>query len=322
MPKPVFLVMPNALLSTPVIPAGLGFQPIWFDYNNDGRPDLFIATDAGISPLYKNLGHGQFVDATEEAGLCVEGSGMGVAAGDYDNNGYLDLYVTNNGRNYLWQNSGSGTFREVSREAGVDYQGTLGWGTSFLDYNNDTFLDLYAVSGALTQNDLSYRGEKLLDKLYKNLGGRFEDVSLIEGITGEHPKLSGAFGDFNNDGFTDMVVVSNSKNPDFLKQGSKIYQNKPNNHNWITVQLVGRSSNRDGIGARIILESSGVKQAREVIAGSSYLSQDSLWQTFGLGTSKIISQLTVTWPNGTKQILTGISPNKKIIIEEAASSAP
>lgn len=295
----------------------ISFQPVWFDYNNDNRPDLFIATDAGISPLYVNLGNGQFRDTTEESGLCKDGSGMGATVGDFNNDGYLDLYVTNNGQNYLWENNNGQTFNEISKESGVSYQGTLGWGTGFLDYDNDGYLDLYTVSGALTQEDVSYRGEKLLDKLFKNVGNsKFSDVSLEEGIKGAYPKLSGAVGDYNNDGFVDIVVIPNSKVPSFAKFGSKLYQNRPGGNNWLTVQLRGTISNRDGVGARITLKSGPSTQYREVNAGSSYLSQNSLWQTFGIGKNTSIDELTVSWPSGINQNLGRVKINQKILITE------
>ena len=126
------------------------FQPVWFDYNNDGKIDLFIATDAGISPLYRNNGDGSFTEVTKEAGLCRGGTGMGASVGDYDNDGYLDLYVTNVGSNFLWHNNGNGTFSEVGADAGVVNPLTLGWGANFFDYDNDGYLDLYSVNGTVS----------------------------------------------------------------------------------------------------------------------------------------------------------------------------
>jgi len=293
------------------------FQPIWFDYNNDGKIDLFIATDAGISPLYRNDGNGTFTEVTKEAGLCRSGCWMGVTIGDYDTDGNMDIYITNVGANYLWHNNGNGTFSDVGAELGVADPRTLGWGTGFFDYDNDGNLDLYAVNGTVsiqTRIEDPEIGKVMLDKLYKNNGdGTFHDVAASEGIIGDYSKSAAAFGDYDNDGFTDIAVLTSYIIPDFR---SHLYKNQGNKNHWITIQLIGTKSNRDAIGARVTLIVRGKKQIREVTAGSSFISQNSLWQTFGLGEAKIVDEIEIRWPSGIKRVLRHIKADYKLVVTE------
>ena len=294
------------------------FQPIWFDYNNDGKIDLFIATDRGVSPLYKNNGNGTFSETTSKAGLCRLGTGMGVTVGDYNDDGSLDIYVTNFGANYLWRNNGNGTFSELAAETQMADPLSISWGAGFFDYDNDSNLDLYVVNGAVPYVDGKNEGEfgKIkLDKLYRNQGdGTFLDVAEQEGINGDYSKGAAAFGDYNNDGFTDMIITTN-----YLTENNsqvKLYKNQGNKNHWLTIQLVGTKSNRDSVGARIRLTASGKTQIREVISGSSFISQNSLWQTFGLGKSKVVDKIEIRWPSGIKQVVRNIKTNQKVVITE------
>ena len=292
------------------------FQPIWLHYNEDEYIDLFVATDWGVSPLYRNNGDGTFTDVTYKAGLCLVGSGMGVTAGDYDNDGDMDIYMTNVGKNYLWRNNGDATFTELSQEAGVADEDSLGWGTGFLDYDNDGNLDLYSVNGRVRQEVTGrpLMGNIRLDKLYRNNGdGTFTEVALDEGIYGNDPKEAVAFGDYNNDGFIDMLVVSSYLETKALH---RLYQNQGNNNHWITIQLMGTKSNRDGVGARITVTTQGKSQIREVVSGSSFVSQNSLWQTFGLESSSTVDTIEIRWPSGIVQTLKNTKVNQKIVITE------
>ncbi|MEX2028516.1 MAG: CRTAC1 family protein [Candidatus Curtissbacteria bacterium] len=289
------------------------FQPIWLDYNSDGKIDLFISTDAGISPLYKNNGGGIFVDVTKEAGLCRHGSGMGAAAADYDNNGHVDIYVTNIGYNYLWHNNGDGTFTEMAGDTKVADIASLGWGTGFFDYNNDGLLDLYVTNGiAQDVTGKVFDGVKL-DRLYKNIGGgQFLEISQKSGIGGNYNKEPSAFADFDNNGFPDIFVLSGRYEKNHIYS---LYKNQGNTNNWLKVKLVGTKSNRDAIGARIKVETGTGTQLREITSGTSFLSQDSLWQTFGLGTSTA-ANVEVMWPSGQKQSIGIVNANQTITIKE------
>lgn len=210
------------------------YQPVWFDYNNDGKLDLFVANDSGVSPLYKNNGDGTFTEVTRQAGLCRLGTGMGVTVGDYDNDGYLDIYVTNTGAKYLWHNKGNGTFEDVGAKVGVADPLSIGWGANFFDYDNDGNLDLYVVNGNVSHNEPLWDpnlGKDKTDRLYRNNGnGSFTDVAKQVGILGNDPKEAAAFADFNNDGFIDMYVASS----EFVSPRDRLYQNHPNGNHWIT----------------------------------------------------------------------------------------
>ena len=297
-------------------PLKLSFQPIFFDYNDDGLVDLFIATDGGVNPLYRNNGDGTFVEVTDEVGICVYGSGMGVSIGDFDNSGTPDIYVTNVGSNYLWSNEGSGKFYEVAKAFGVSDSLSIGWGTSFLDFDNDGNLDLYIANGIVNDAEIveSGIGQVRLDKLYYNNGDNFENVSSSMGFEGDYPKEGLAIGDFNNDGFEDIFVLSAWR---LGEDKSRLYRNSGNNNNWITIKLVGTKSNKDGIGAKVIVVSGGKTQTKFVTSGSSFLSQNSIWQTFGLGISDKIDKIEINWSSGIVQALEDIKVNQFLTIVES-----
>lgn len=297
-------------------PYKLSFQPIWFDYNNDGLIDLYISTDSGINPLYKNNGDGTFTDVTKDAGLCELGTGMGVTVGDYDNDGFMDIYITNIGKSYLWHNNGDGTFSLRTKEAQAGNDLDLGWGVNFLDYDNDSFLDIYTANGRVSGGvpwDPEIAQVKL-DRLYKGNGdGTFSEVSQQEGIEGNYAKEASAFADYNNDGFLDIFVVSSYTEKEALH---KLYKNNGNKNHYITIQLVGKKSNRSGVGARVTVVTGDKKQVREVAAGSSYLSENSLWPNFGLGQAKSIDEIIVNWPSGKIQKIKNVKEDQKLVINE------
>lgn len=288
------------------------YQPLWFDYNNDNKIDLFVTNDRGINVLYKNTGSG-FQDVTSQAGLCILGTGMGVTANDYDNNGWTDLYITNISYNYLYTNQ-KGKFSEHAYEVTQDVD-AIGWGTHFFDYDNDNDIDIYATNGTLeVHKEIDKRVTKQ-DSLFTNDGkGIFSNVALQEGIINENSgRRAAAFGDYNNDGFLDILLGGSQKDNSIT---STIYKNKGNKNNWITIRLIGKQSNRDSIGAKIAVTAGGKKQTREVINSSSFRSQNSPWQTFGLGQTNKIDSLEIQWPSGTKKILKNVAVNKIIDISE------
>ena len=294
----------------PPLNAKLGYQPVWIDFNNDGLSDLFVATDFGISPLYKNNGDGTFTDVTFKAGLCVNGpsSNMGVAAADYDNDGDVDLYVTNGGKNDFWRNNGDGTFTDVVRDLNADDLG-YGWGVGFLDANNDGRLDIFVVNGNNNQallHDPSIKQDNTDELLLQNTDGTFTAAGAISGLVGHEIKRGMAIGDYNGDGFADVFVASQNL-PD--GETNRFYRNTPNGNHWISLKLAGTKSNRDAIGATIKLTTTLGVQYRFVGAGSSYLSQNSLIQTFGLGKMAGIKDIEIHWPSGIIQHLTDLRTN-------------
>jgi hypothetical protein len=292
----------------------LSFQPAWLDYNGDNFMDLFVATDGGVSPLYKNNGDGTFTDVTREAGLCMRGTGMGVAVGDYDNDGDFDIYVTNVGVNYMWENNGNETFTEVAKKLSASDPSHVGWGTNFLDYDNDGYLDLYVVNGSGNPGDsILELADDTLDKFYHGTEGKFEDLTEELKITGDDKKEGSAVGDFNNDGYDDIIVLSAARTK---KDLNRLYKNVGSGNNWLKIKLRGKKSNRDAVGAKIKLTTGGEMQTRQLESGGSFLSQNSLWQTFGLGKSESVDEVEIKWPSGIVQTLKDIAANQIVTIEE------
>src|SRR3989338_283448 len=290
------------------------WQATWLDYDNDGLPDLYTGTERLANALYHNNVDGTFTDVTEKAGLCIVHSTHGTAVGDYDNDGYLDIYVGSGHRNLLWRNNGDGTFTESATSTGTDNFDSLGWGVGALDFDNDGLLDLYAVSGWTTNATFANAYPNRSDRLYKNTGGTFTDVAGQSGISGTDTRSAAAFGDYNNDGFTDVFVRADEGFPQ--PSANRLYQAVPNGNHYLTVKLIGTKSNRDGVGARITVEIGGKKQIREVISGGSFLSQNSLWQTFGLGTSTTVDTLTIRWPSGIVQSLHTTKAGQLLTVRE------
>lgn len=293
------------------------FQPVWFDYNNDGRIDLFIATDSAVSPLYKNNGDGTFSEVTKEAGLCRVATNMGVTVGDYDTDGDLDLYTTNSGANFFWNNNGDGTFSEVAAETKTSDFLSVGWGVGFFDYDNDGDIDLF-VANSVLDSKFSRKspgfGKYGIDKLYENTGvGTFAEMGRKQGIFGTDPKKAAAFGDYDANGFIDIVVMSSSF---AAEDKGRLYENRGNGNHWITVRLVGTKSNRDGVGTIITVASGAVRQTRQVTSGESYISQNSPWQTFGLGARRSADAIEIHWPSGVVQRLANVPANQILTVLE------
>jgi hypothetical protein len=279
------------------------FGSLWFDFDNDGDPDLLECNDEGVSPLYKNNDDGTFTDVTERAGLYRYGSCMGIDAGDYDRDGFLDVYWTNFGENYLWHNNGNGTFSEVAARAGVADK-MVGWATGFLDIDNDGWLDLFVVNG-LVGPVMEDRGRpwKQPNVLYKNnRDGTFTDVSTVSG-------------------FDDANVGRGAAVADFDDAANILYRNDLGTTNrWIGVRFSGRSSNLDGLGARVVVETEDGRQVAELRSGSGsgFLGGGPAELHFGIGQSPVVRRLTVSWPSGVSQTFTDVAPNQSITVIETA----
>ncbi|MFQ5616761.1 MAG: CRTAC1 family protein, partial [Anaerolineales bacterium] len=249
----------------------------------------------------------------------------GIAWGDYDNDGDLDLFLTQ-GRgyansviseltNFLYQNNGDGTFTEVGAAAGVS-SSLNSHAATWADFDLDGDLDLY-VSNSGTQTAGSQP-----NFLYKNLGnGTFTDVAPLVGATGSTVDVSGgiAVGDVNADGFLDIVIVHGVPTFEMFPGANEVLLNEGNGTHWLQIKLVGKKSNRLGIGARVELTApDGLYQMREMNGGIHNFSQDEMLLTFGLGWRTSISQLTIYWPSGIVQVITNLSVNKRIEISECA----
>jgi hypothetical protein len=362
---------------------------VWFDYDNDGFLDLYVGKYLNFDPnykyyyapdgfpgpmgydaqhdvLYHNNGDGTFGDVTKVMGITdLDGRAMGVGAADYDEDGFVDIYVANDhSMNYLWHNDGGKGFTDMGTPSGTafgqsgesavsmsvdfaDYIGNgmmdmfisddkycrlyenlgngifsdrsyssgiampagqyVGWSSSFIDYNNDGMVDVYKANGALKH----LYGQE--DQLFENLGdGTFKDVSTESGKY-FHSELVGrgaCFGDYDNDGDIDCYIVNLNDRGAFLRN------NKGNQNNWITLNLIGTTSNRDGIGAIIKLTSGGKIQTNQKKSTTGYLSQNDPRMHFGLVKNEMIDKIEIRWPSGKTQLLENMKANQILIVKE------
>ena len=314
--------------------AGTGLAAAFTDYDNDHDADLYLVNDFGqwVIPnkLYRNeFPADSFSDVSASSGAAAALYGMGVAIGDYDEDGDLDYYITNIGNNVLYRNNGNGTFSDVAVAAGVPNGNidsmayTTGWGTAFLDYDNDTWLDLFVADGWIASLDFLPTSEKDPNKLYKNNGnGTFTDVSMMEGVSDSTINRGFATGDYDNDGDLDMLVVALEEDTFFPKgRHTLLYRNDVSNGNhWLKVKVQGTLNNLDGFGTRVEVYSNGRKFIREIDGGSSHESHNSSIAHFGMGSYAKADSIVVIWPGGGMQTLFNISVNQLIKVIEGGQT--
>ena len=362
---------------------------VWLDFDNDGLLDLYVgnyldfdpdykyyyapdgfpgplAYDSQTDILYHNKGDGTFENVTKKMGIVdIDGRAMGVGAADYDDDGFVDIYVANDHTvNYLWHNNGgkgftdrgtmSGTGFSQSGEATVsmsvdfaDYNGDelldmfisddnycslyknlgnglfsdqsyasgisvasgqfVGWSSSFLDYDNDGDPDIFKTNGELKH----LYGQE--DQLFENIeNGKFLDVSVEQGqyFLEENVGRGACLGDYDNDGDIDIYIAN------LDSQGMFLRNNKGNQNNWLTLNLVGHTSNRDGIGSRIKLIAGGKVQVTQKKSTTGYLSQNDSRIHFGLMKNDIVERIEIKWPSGKLQILKNIKANQILTVKE------
>ncbi len=298
-----------------------------YDFDNDGWPDIYVAVDSEPSILFHNNHDGTFTDIAVMAGCAYseggnEQAGMGVAVGDYDCDGWLDIFKTNfaDDTSNLYRNNGDGTFTEVTFEAGVEFDTQdVKWGCGFIDYDNDGWPDILQVDGHVYPSiDQHNVGQTFLEPriVYRNLGnGKFQEVSkeMGPGITARHSSRGCAFGDYDNDGDIDVVVNNMNEIPSLLRNDGG------NSNNWIKVKLIGTKCNRTAIGARVRVVTGKHSQMDEVHSGTSVMSQSDLRLHFGVGQAKKIDRLEVTWPTTQKiETFTDLDPNQILVIKEGS----
>jgi hypothetical protein len=308
---------------------GRGMGAAALDYDNDGDQDLYIANDESRNVLFRNNGNGTFTEVGGALGVDSPLSGMGVSAGDYDNDGDMDIFFTSTqgetnvlyrnllideGRNYSGRKKG---FIDATVDAGLGEDvgvGFFGWAAEFVDMDNDGYLDIFVNNGhgmADFDNPQATVGQR--NQIFRNNGdGTFSDIS---GQAGGDMKTFGsgrgaAFGDFDNDGDWDVLVVNNNGQARYLQN-----QNETSHH-WLMISLKGVRSNADGVGARVILRSGDTRQIREARRGSGYLSQMDPRIHFGLGAVARIDELEVIWPSGVRQRFKAIAGDQWITITE------
>jgi len=304
-----------------------GMDATWFDFNDDGYPDLFVTNDMGPQLLYRNNRNGTFTEMGVEAGVAFneEGqvvSGMSVDVADYDHDGRLDVLVSNfEGQStLLFHNEGGGKFTDVSYQSGVGPTGLphVSFGANFLDFDNDGHPDVYVANGHVMDNpELVTETSRYQqpDQLLRNLGnGRFADVSAQAGpwFSEAHVGRGVAVGDYNEDGYPDLYVAHSNE------LGALIRNDTPHRNHWIKLKLVGTRSNRDGVGARVTLRASGLTQVDEVTNGAGILAASDMRLIFGLGQATTVDSLEVRWPSGARTLLKGLKADQLLTITESA----
>lgn len=362
---------------------------VWLDYDNDGLLDLYVGNYLNFDPnykyyyapdgfpgplaydsqkdiLYHNNGDDTFEDVTEKMGIIdIDGRAMGVGAADYDDDGFVDIYVANDHTvNFLWHNNQgkgftdlgvmSGTGFSQSGEATVsmsvdfaDYNGDelldmfisddnycslymnlgngvfsdksyysgisvasgqfVGWSSSFFDYDNDGDVDIFKSNGELKH---TYGQE---DQLFENIGdGKFKDISVERGqyFREENVGRGACLGDYDNDGDIDIYIMN------LDSHGMLLRNNQGNQNNWITLNLIGQSSNRDGVGSRIKIIAGGKVQTAQKKSTTGYLSQNDSRVHFGLAKNDVVDRLEIKWPSGKFQVLENLKANQILTVKE------
>jgi hypothetical protein len=308
-----------------------GMQPVFSDFGNTGKPDIYVANDSTPNFLYRNDGKGKFSDEGLISGTAVSGDGseqgsMGVAVGDYLHTGNFAIYVTNfvDEYNTLYRNNGKYDFTDVSFSAKVAQfsRPYVGWGTGFFDLDNDTWLDLFAVNGHVypqmdqISSGARYRQGKIL---YINLGdGTFCNATASGGAALSELRVSrgAAFGDLDNDGNIDIVVEDLDASPMILKnEGDKT------NH-WLTLELGAKQGNPLAIGARVKVTTGNIVQSAEIRSGESYLSQNDMRVHFGLGKAAKADSIEIRWNSGKIETIKDVAADKFYAVLEGEGIVP
>jgi hypothetical protein len=294
-----------------------GFTAVAADLTGDGWPDIYVASDSTPSLLFRNNRDGAFSEIGAEAGAAFsehghEQGGMGVAVGDYDGDGLLDLVKTNFAGDHsnLYRNLGKGVFEDAVIRAGMGVNPFfVAWGVGFADFDNDGWPDILQVNGHVYPELPDYRNPRIL---YRNLGGgKFEDLSAA--LAGRRSSRGAAFGDFDNDGAVDVLIMNMGEPPSLVRNIVK-----GANH-WIRIALEGVQSNRSAIGAQVVIEAGGRKQRQAVLSQSSFLSQNDFRLHFGLGSAPKVDAITVYWPNGSVERFGGASADQTVQLKEGGS---
>ncbi|MFK7755455.1 MAG: FG-GAP-like repeat-containing protein [Flavobacteriales bacterium] len=301
--------------------AGCGLALSTSDVDKDGDPDIQLANDFGefVTPnqlFINNYPDAGFTEIAEEAAFDIGLYGMGVAVGDVDNDLDQDFYITNMGRNsLLLRDNESLVYTDISDEAGTSNTGNdsllyTGWGDFFFDADNDQLLDLFVANGHMTSAEFIANERDDPDKLFMNNGDlTFSDNSESSGLAYQGICRGAGYGDYNKDGKLD-IAVSGIDNPFFpILEGVRLYENNSDAGNWIAFTLEGVLSNRNAYGANITLHAEGQSFYRELLGGSSHLSQNESMLHFGLGEFTAIDSIRINWPGQPSELVLDLEVN-------------
>ncbi|MCZ6689817.1 MAG: CRTAC1 family protein [Planctomycetota bacterium] len=308
-------------------------QVLFADLNSDGNPDILVANDTDANSLYLGRGDGTFAELSGASGVSSTDGSMGIAWGDYTGDGKMDLYISN----YIGEadlllkliddeSTNDGmlpnalyTFDFDSPSVLKATWGKVGWGTGLEDLDNDGDLDLFVSSGHLNSVGGDNRDQNLV---FANDGkGHFDDVSATSGIldAGRRIYRGSIFGDYDNDGRTDIYVTNNGEKSYEAasdRLGVLLQNTSPTKGHWLTLRFQGVESNRDGYGVRVWVEAGGKKQVRELVSGQGYFSSNAKEIHFGLGDHPVVKSLEVHWPSGKKQLFENFKADRILKLVE------
>jgi hypothetical protein len=306
-----------------------GMTVVAADLDEDGWPDIYVACDSTPSLLFMNNRDGTFREEGVVRGVALsddgmEQAGMGVGVGDYDLDGHLDIFKTHfaDDANVLYRNDGKGSFDDVTRPSRIGVETRyICWGAGITDLDNDGYPDLFLVTGNVypeVERKLPQYANKTPRAVFRNLGNRtFEE--LIEpagpGVAAAHCSRGCAFGDFDNDGDVDMLIVNLNEPPSLLRNDTSVPAN------WLKVKLEGVKSNRSAIGARVLVHYAGKVQAQAVLSQSSFYSCNDPRLHFGLG-SATAADIDIYWPSGSHEVVKRVPANQLITLKEGLGQVP
>jgi hypothetical protein len=301
---------------------GYGLTAVAADFDSDGWPDIYVACDTTYSLLFRNNHDGTFTEQALQRGIALnedgkEQSGMGLGIGDFNTDGTLDILKTHFTEDTpaLYQNDGKGNFRDVTIQSGLGVETRfVCWGTGIYDLDNDGLPDIFFTTGNVYPEVPPYKTPGVV---YRNLGGgKFEELmeQAGPGITETHCGRGVAFGDFDNDGDLDILIINVNEPPSLLRN------DMTGDNHWLKVLLEGTKSNRRAIGATVIAGYGGRRQAQAVMAQTSYLSVNDRRLHFGLGKAET-ADLEIRWPNGAVEKIAGVGADQLVVIREGAGIA-
>jgi hypothetical protein len=302
-----------------------GMTVVSADFDEDGWPDIYVACDSTPSLLFMNNHDGTFREEGVVRGVALsedgqEQAGMGIGVGDYNLDGHIDLFKTHfsEDTNGLYRNDGKANFEDVTRTARIGVETRyISWGTGIVDLDNDGLPDIFFVSGSVyphLEKTLSQYPNKNPRTIFRNLGnGTFEELISEAGpaMSERHSSRGCAFGDFDNDGDLDILIINMNEPPSLLRNDMK-----GANH-WLKIKLVGTKSNRSAIGARVVVRYGKKIQAQEVLSQSSFYSTNDTRMHFGLGVEKT-ADISIRWPNGAREELKAVPADQLIVVKDGS----